>query len=306
LKKLTKGVKKATKAAYNFAIGDDIRTLTSKKTKWYQKAGAAFSIASNFIPGGGLVTKAAKAVIKGTSKAVKAYKASKVVTKTAKVVKTTAKKVSASVNKKAKTVPASSIRSTPKTNSKALAKVQHITINPKPKITTPKPARNVQPTRAEKQLLFKPAAGDNVGSMLRGGGDGKGNELVIHPFSVGASHITTTLRWNRFPDSPTFGGPQGLYVAPKDQIDRLVKNSNSRRDIELMMGLEKGALDGGDLIRIDIDDPFSRNLRIPDPLTGNIFHRPGTGLTTGNINEAVIDSPLKGSSNVTTSIINLD
>jgi hypothetical protein len=57
--------------------------------------------------------------------------------------------------------------------------VQHITINPKPKATaTPKPSRNVQPTRAEKQLLSKPAAGDNVGSMLRGG-KGTGKQLVL-------------------------------------------------------------------------------------------------------------------------------
>ncbi|WP_176547233.1 RHS repeat-associated core domain-containing protein [Bacillus sp. AFS053548] len=81
LKKLSKGVKKGAKAAYNFAIGDDIKTLTSKKTKWYYKAGAAVSIASNFIPGGGIVSKVAKAAIKGTRKAVKAYKVSKAVSR---------------------------------------------------------------------------------------------------------------------------------------------------------------------------------------------------------------------------------
>ncbi|WP_433958711.1 hypothetical protein [Cytobacillus horneckiae] len=36
LKKLSKGVKKAAKATYNFAIGDDIKTIKSMKTKWYQ------------------------------------------------------------------------------------------------------------------------------------------------------------------------------------------------------------------------------------------------------------------------------
>ena len=107
LKKIAKGVKKASKAAYNFAIGDDIKTLTSKNTKWYQKAGAAVFIASNFIPGGGIV---AKAVAKGTAKAVKTVK------KTAKVktVKSPAKKVAAKVNKKQKTVAAQPIRSAQK------------------------------------------------------------------------------------------------------------------------------------------------------------------------------------------------
>ncbi|HEY4552549.1 MAG TPA: DNRLRE domain-containing protein, partial [Bacillaceae bacterium] len=97
LKKLAKGVKKASKAAYNFAIGDDIATLRSKNTKWYQKAGAALSIASNFIPGGGVVSKLAKAAVKGTSKAVKTYKASTVVKKSTKVIKAPAKKVAAKV-----------------------------------------------------------------------------------------------------------------------------------------------------------------------------------------------------------------
>ena len=34
-------------------------------TKWYQKAGAPLCILSNFIPDGGVVTKAAKVTIKG-------------------------------------------------------------------------------------------------------------------------------------------------------------------------------------------------------------------------------------------------
>ncbi|ARU63594.1 hypothetical protein CBW65_23200 [Tumebacillus avium] len=72
-----KSTKKATKKAYNFAIGDDIRTLTSKKSKWYHKAGAAASIASNFIPGAGQAKWAIKGAIKGAKAGKKAYKAVK-------------------------------------------------------------------------------------------------------------------------------------------------------------------------------------------------------------------------------------
>ncbi|OZS77779.1 hypothetical protein CF394_09600 [Tetzosporium hominis] len=46
-----KSTKKYAKKGYNFALGDDIQTLRSPKSKWYHKAGAAASIASNFIPG---------------------------------------------------------------------------------------------------------------------------------------------------------------------------------------------------------------------------------------------------------------
>ncbi|MEH7353859.1 RHS repeat-associated core domain-containing protein [Neobacillus drentensis] len=150
LKKITKGVKKAAKATYNFAIGDDIKTLKSKKTKWYQKAGAAISIASNFIPGSGVVSKAAKAAIKGTSKAIKAAKASKAVTQATKVVKATAKKVSSVVNIKPKTVPAPSIKSAPPIQSSAPAKVSVSTPKAKSKVASSgQPVRGNTSTRIE-------------------------------------------------------------------------------------------------------------------------------------------------------------
>ncbi|CEG25313.1 DNRLRE domain-containing protein [Bacillus sp. B-jedd] len=135
LKKLSKGVKKGAKATYNFVLGDDIRTLTSKNTKWYQKAGAAVSIASNFIPGGGFVTKAAKVAIKGTSKSVKGYRASKTVAKAAKVVRTTSKKAAGKATIKPKTVNASSIKGTPKIQTPARERAIYPAPEPKPKST---------------------------------------------------------------------------------------------------------------------------------------------------------------------------
>ncbi|WML37904.1 RHS repeat-associated core domain-containing protein [Neobacillus sp. OS1-2] len=162
LKKVTKGVKKTAKAAYNFAIGDDIKTLTSKNTKWYQKAGAAISIASNFVPGGGVVSKVAKAAIKGTSMAVKAVKATKAVAKAVKVVKAPAKKVASVINIKPKTVPALSIKSTPRIQSTAPARVSSVTPQAKPKVSSSsQPSRGNPITRVnknndgERELLLK-------------------------------------------------------------------------------------------------------------------------------------------------------
>ncbi|WP_433958703.1 RHS repeat-associated core domain-containing protein [Cytobacillus horneckiae] len=164
LKKLSKGVKKAAKATYNFAIGDDIKTIKSKKTKWYQKAGAAISIASNFIPGGGLASKAVKAAIKGTSKAYKAAKATKKAT--TKIKRSPSKKVSSKVNKKPKTVAAKPIRTAPKVQSKAKVKVAATTVKPKKTTKTsvaPKPKRNTVVTRVEKAKVVK-AKGSPSGS----------------------------------------------------------------------------------------------------------------------------------------------
>jgi hypothetical protein len=79
--------------------------------------------------------------------------------------------------------------------------------------------------------------------------------------------------------------------------------ATSRHDLEVALGLEQGALEGGLLVRVDVQDPLARNLRFPDPSTGNIHHRPGTGLTTGGLNEAAIDSPLKTDPRVQVTIL---
>ncbi|MBH0171447.1 RHS repeat domain-containing protein [Fictibacillus sp. 18YEL24] len=72
-----KSTKKYSKKAYNFAAGDDIRKLRSKKSKWYQKAGAGASIASNFVPGVGAAKWGAKAGIKALKYGKKAKKIKK-------------------------------------------------------------------------------------------------------------------------------------------------------------------------------------------------------------------------------------
>lgn len=134
-------------------------------------------------------------------------------------------------------------------------------------------------------------------------GGGEGGALMLHPFARGASHITTTEALAQFAHSPTYGGPGGLYVAPSGQIDILLARATSRRDIEVALGLDEGTLRDGLLVRIDIEDPLARGLRLPDPASGNSHHRPGTGLTTGGLNEAVIDSPLKRGSDVLKQIV---
>jgi RHS repeat-associated protein len=177
LKKVAKGVKKAAKAVYNVAIGDDIKTIKSKKTKWYQKAGAAVMIASNFIPGGGVVSKAVKVAIKGTAKAVRVYKASTAVIKATKVIRTPAKTVAAKVNKVPKINPAPSIKSAPRIQSTAPARVSSVTPEPKPKVVSFSINKREPTTNSERvrKLIDKPTSGDNIGISFGSKGTGKNN-----------------------------------------------------------------------------------------------------------------------------------
>ncbi|WP_234969357.1 hypothetical protein [Bacillus massilinigeriensis] len=118
-----------------------------------------YIIASNFIPGGGVVSKLAKAAYKGTSRAVKAYRPVKRVSK--KTYRSTAKRVAAKVYKRPKTVPARSIKSSPRKESRSAAKVIRTTKKAKPKVAkrAQQPRRKTQ-TRIEKRAGNSNSAGN--------------------------------------------------------------------------------------------------------------------------------------------------
>jgi RHS repeat-associated protein len=146
-------------------------------------------------------------------------------------------------------------------------------------------------------LFTSALIGAATGRIVSGGvGLRAGSSLMEHPFASGGSHITTTRQLGQFPGSSTFGGPGGLFISPSSQIDRLLGSARSRGDIELGLGLRGGSLEGGSLVRIDLTNPFERNLR--QPTSGNLHFRPGTGLTTGGLYEGLIDSPLKSDPNL--------
>jgi hypothetical protein len=119
----------------------------------------------------------------------------------------------------------------------------------------------------------------------------RGTELIVHPFSGGGTHITTSARLATHAESATFGGPGGLFLAPTKQVDALLASGASRSRLEVALGLDQGALANGTLMRIDVGNPFARNLSLPT--SGNDFFLPGRGLTWGGLNEGIITSPLK-------------
>jgi hypothetical protein len=140
-----KATKKWAKKGYNFAIDDDIRTLKSPKSKWYHKAGAAASIASNFIPGAGAVKWGVKAVKYG-------------------------KKM-----KKSKKFAAASIKKMRKAKLKTKAKVSRSYHKTK-KVAHRVKNRTVKSKGVAKHN--KPVAGDNIGINLRS------KEYKKKPFSL--------------------------------------------------------------------------------------------------------------------------
>ncbi|MEY9867603.1 RHS repeat-associated protein [Peribacillus sp. B2I2] len=77
LQKGWKATKKYSKKGYNAYIGNDIKKIKNPKSKWYQKAGATVSVASNFIPGAGQAKWAAKGAISAVKYGKKAKKVKK-------------------------------------------------------------------------------------------------------------------------------------------------------------------------------------------------------------------------------------
>lgn len=167
-----------------------------------------------------------------------------------------------------------------------------------------------QPLRGTSRVYNLTVEGEHVyyvselGLLAHNNCGNQNTSLVVHPFSGGGTHITTTARLERFRDlgSRTYGSPDfGLFIAPRNQVDDLLSRASSRHEVEIALGLAEGALSGGKLVRIDVDDPFSRVLRLPTE--GNEFFRPGTGLTTGNLNEGIINAPKIGTRGVRKSVV---
>ncbi|WP_331254652.1 RHS repeat-associated core domain-containing protein [Sutcliffiella horikoshii] len=108
LQKGWKSTKKIAKKGLKFGVLDDINTLRSPNSKWYHKAGAAASLASNFVPGAGVAKFGVKLGAKAISKGAKGLKAKKFVATTVKQNRTVKAKKQA-VMAKAKPKPVQSV-----------------------------------------------------------------------------------------------------------------------------------------------------------------------------------------------------
>jgi len=128
-------------------------------------------------------------------------------------------------------------------------------------------------------------------------------------FSSGATHITSRKKLDDLVEAgktETIGNPKQLYVSPTYQVDKLLnKKGVTKADIKRNLGLGDKSLEKGPVTRFDIRNPEKRNMRLPDPATGNQYHRPKTGLTTGGQTERVIDTPKLSDPGITRSDLNI-
>ncbi len=131
-----------------------------------------------------------------------------------------------------------------------------------------------------------------------------GQDLIVHPFSGGGTSVTTTGTLERYETvSETYGASTGLYVAPTSEVEALLESGATRSEIESALGLRPGQLSNGDIVTIELKDALDRGLRLPDPATGNLLHRPGTGMTSGGLHEAVVDAVSKSDASAIISVL---
>ncbi|WP_071461028.1 HNH/endonuclease VII fold putative polymorphic toxin [Bacillus massilinigeriensis] len=176
-----------------------------------------------------MVSKLAKAAYKGTSRAVKAYRTVKRVSK--KTYRSTAKRVAAKVYKRPKTVPARSIKSSPRKESRSAAKVIRTTKKAKPKVAK----RAQQPRRQTQTRIEKRAGNSNKAGNLDSLDPPKQKSLVKM-------------------DLQKFAGNKGT-----DEIDKVLTKNGAFRDAKRRAGIPNSTQQKKP---VDVYDGTTENRRV--------------------------------------------
>jgi hypothetical protein len=130
------------------------------------------------------------------------------------------------------------------------------------------------------------------------------NEIDAHlaKFDKGAVVIMTKSTFNKVSGSlkGAMGRPDAQFVMPKSEMDAMMaRTKGNPRLLEQELGLPPGALKKDGLVRLDISDPRSLNLRMPsgNEAGANDLWQPGGKLPNGG-SEAVVDQLPPGSFSV--------
>lgn len=114
-------------------------------------------------------------------------------------------------------------------------------------------------------------------------------------FENGASYLVPKSVLDKY-GRKLLGRPDGQFVMSNTDMNLLMRNCEGKLSyVEKELGIPKGAWAGKELVRIDIFDPYSLNLRMPTGNEGgaNDLWLPGGKLPTG-LWEAVIDAIPEG------------
>jgi RHS repeat-associated protein len=111
----------------------------------------------------------------------------------------------------------------------------------------------------------------------------EGGASFLVPKSTFDKHLAGQLRWGR---------DDGVFVAPKGEMDAMLKEANGdRRVIKQRLAIKEDQWNEP-LVRVDVDQPLRYHPRLPTggEAGANSFYTPG-GKTAGGVSELVIDPP---------------
>ena len=130
---------------------------------------------------------------------------------------------------------------------------------------------------------------------------------VATRYEIVGSKLVSTKMLEAHSSDPFYGPPSGTFIAPSEEIDLLLSQGLSRKEIMERLSITNPNFLEGDLIRIDIDESLAKQLQMRNP-TGteegaNELFIPG-GKTSGGVTEKTVDRIPKSDKRVKVTKVN--
>ena len=110
----------------------------------------------------------------------------------------------------------------------------------------------------------------------------------------------------KYPNSLTYGNPAETFIAPTDEINKMLAEGIDRKEIATRLGITDTNFLKGDLIRVDVTPDALKELHLRDP-TGQEVGANGSfipgGKTSGGVTEGVVNGIPKKAPGVSTTIV---
>ncbi|HVU55806.1 MAG TPA: hypothetical protein VHD83_12170 [Puia sp.] len=111
---------------------------------------------------------------------------------------------------------------------------------------------------------------------------------LFSSFEKGGTKLMSSEMVNKFPNSLTYGNPAETFIAPTEEIKKMLSEGLDRKEIATRLGITDPNFLKGDLIRVDVSSDALNELNLRSP-TGNEVGAnsafvPG-GKTSGGVTE---------------------
>jgi RHS repeat-associated protein len=120
----------------------------------------------------------------------------------------------------------------------------------------------------------------------------RGADNLTKAFESGASKLVSTEQLAKHPNSSTIGHPDETFVAPTAEIDNLLSQGLSRKEIQSKLGINDPNFLKGDLIRVDITPELAKELNLRKTTGSEIGANEeyiSGGKTIGDVTEGTVD-----------------